>query len=390
MGMGAGGTAGALLAMEMTGSSAAAGLPLGAVVLGSAIGALLISRVTRRAGRIAGLVVGYAVGSVGAGLVVVAAVAAGFGFVVAGSVMMGVANAAVFLTRYAAADSVPEATRGRALGAVLAGAAVGAVVSFNLLGPSGDLAAGLGLPPLTGLYLLAVVAFTSAGTALAALGYRTRRAVGVIVQGAANRAVPDLGRPANARTAVLLLAVTNLVMVAVMTIAPVHMVAHGHDLNVVGLAVSIHALCMLAPAPLAGWLADRSGPMPVARLGLTLMAAAGITGGLADGGSAVTFTAVLALLGLGWCAGVVAGSTMLAASLPDAERPRAEGIGEVAMGLAAGTGAPLAGVVAGAGGFPTLAAAAAGVSLVVLVGARRANRAVAATDQAGRTRVMVR
>ena len=40
---------------------------------------------------------------------------------------------------------------------------------------------------------------------------------------------------------------------------------------------------------------------------------------------------------------------MLAASVPAALRPQAEGIGEVAMGLAAGAGAPVAGVVVAVG-----------------------------------------
>jgi hypothetical protein len=70
-------------------------------------------------------------------------------------------------------------------------------------------------------------------------------------------------------------------------------------------------------------------------------------------------TAVLAVLGLGWNAGVVGGSTMLAAAVPPALRPQTEGIGEVAMGLAAGAGAPIAGLIVAFGDFTTLSIAAA-------------------------------
>ena len=369
MGMAAGGTAAALVAVEVTGHPATAGLPLGALVVGSALGALLIARVTRQTSRVTGLVAGYAIGAAGAAVVVAATMTANFGLVLAGSAAMGVANAALYLTRYAAADAVPEASRGRALGVVLAGAAVGAVVSFNLMGPSGDLASWLGLSRVTGLYLVAVVAFPVAAAMLALLGRRMRRPVVADARTDEVRA-PHAAYTVSARGALLVLAVTNLVMVAVMAIAPLHLVAHGHDLDVVGMAVSVHVLCMLAPAPLAGWLADRAGTRAVAGLGATLMALAGIAGALADASNTVVFTVVLAVLGLGWCAGVVAGSTMLAASLPEPERPRAEGIGEVAMGLAAGAGAPLAGVVISFGGFPTLTIAAAGVSGLVLLGGR--------------------
>lgn len=367
--MAAGGAAGALVAVELTGRPASAGLPLGAVVLGSALGALLISWLSRQTGRVTGLVAGYVIGAAGAAIVVAATMVTSFGLLVTGNVVMGVANAALYLTRYAATDAVPEPHRGRALGVVLAGTGVGAVASFNLMGPSGDLAAWLGLSRPTGLYLVAMAAYPVAAMALASLRHRVRRASSVAAD-TGHEPGRYAGRTRSARGAMLVLAVSNLVMVAVMAIAPLHMVAHGHDLNLVGLIVSIHAITMLAPAPLAGWLADRVGPQSVAKLGAVLLAAAGISGAVVDGNSAVAVTAVLALLGLGWCAGIVAGSMMLVASLPEPDRPRAEGIGEVAMGLAAGAGAPLAGAVSAVGGFPALAAAAAVVSLAILLGTR--------------------
>ena len=84
--------------------------------------------------------------------------------------------------------------------------------------------------------------------------------------------------------------------------------------------------------------------------------------------------------GLGWNAGVVAGSTLLAASVPEALRPQSDGIGEVAMGLAAGAGAPAAGLVVAFGEFTALsiigAAAGALMLAAVRVGARPSQDAV--------------
>jgi MFS family permease len=367
LGLAAGGTAGALIAAGMTGSAASAGLPLGAVVIGSAAGALLISRMTRRADRITGLVLGYWIGAAGAAMVVAATAAASFELVVAGNLVMGVANAAVYLARYAGADAVRNhAARGRALGLVLTGAAAGAIVGPNLLGPTGDIAAGLGLPRLSGLYLVAVAAFPAAALFLAFFGRRSRRPIN---DGIAYQDKPAQRRPRSAGrgSAVFVLAATNLVMVAVMAVAPVHLVAHGRHLDVIGIVVSVHVLCMLAPAPLAGWLADRAGAPTLARLSAALLATASVTGAVADPDSIVAFTVALAAAGLGWCAGIVAGSMMLADSLPHAQRPRAEGIGEVAMGIAAGVGAPLAGLVIAFSGFRTLVLAASAVSLTMLL-----------------------
>jgi MFS family permease len=139
----------------------------------------------------------------------------------------------------------------------------------------------------------------------------------------------------------------------------VHMAAHGHSLDFVGVVIGIHVLCMFAPSPLTGWLADRAGSLMVSALGAVLLLAAGLGGALLDMSDGSTMTAVLAVLGLGWNAGVVGGSTMLAAAVPPALRPQTEGIGEVAMGLAAGAGAPIAGLIVAFGDFTTLSIAAA-------------------------------
>jgi MFS family permease len=362
LGLAAGGSAGALLAEDMTGSTAWAGVPLGVLVLGSALGALLIARQTTRAGRPAGLILGYAIGTAGAALVVVAAAVDNFGLLLLGSAGLGAANAAIFLTRYAAAELGGEAGRGRALGIVFFATALGAVASPNLLGPSGDLAEALGLPRLAGLYLVAMAAFVAAALVLSRLLHRSqRRGAGRDV----TRADLRVGLR-SARVALLVLAGANVVMVAVMAIAPVHMVAHGHSLNFVGVVVSIHVLCMFAPSPFTGWLADRAGSAAVALLGAVLLATAGLGGALLDMTDGTVMTGVLAVLGVGWNAGVVGGSTMLDASVPALLRPHTEAIGEIAMGLAAGAGAPIAGLIVAFGDFTTLSIAGAIGGLVLL------------------------
>jgi MFS family permease len=362
LGLAAGGSAGALLAEEMTGSTAWAGVPLGVLVLGSALGALLIARRTTRAGRAAGLMLGYGIGTVGAALVVVAAAVDDFALLLVGSAGLGAANAAIFLTRYAAADLGGETGRGRALGIVFFATALGAVASPNLLGPSGDLADALGLPRLSGLYLVAMAAFVAAALVLSRLPRGSRRlSAGRGVTGADLR----VGLR-SARVALLVLAGANVVMVAVMAIAPVHLVAHGHSLDFVGVVVSIHVLCMFAPSPLTGWLADRAGSAVVAVLGAVLLATAGLGGAVLDMSDGTVMTGVLAVLGVGWNAGVVGGSTMLAASVPALLRPHTEAIGEIAMGLAAGAGAPIAGLIVAFGDFTMLSIAVALGGLLML------------------------
>jgi len=360
IGLAAGGTGGALLATQIAGTEAVAGLPFGLVVAGSAGGAVLLSWLTVRIGRSRALAGGYLLGVIGCVLVVGASIIESLPLVLVGSLLLGPANASVFLARYAGADLAAEADRGRAIGTVLFAAALGATLAPNLLGPSGAVAAALGLEPFSGLYLVGFVSFgvgmailvTDAAPVLRtppltplAVGRRLPPAAGLVVLGAANAA-----------------------MVGLMAVAPVHLADRGHSLGLIGLVISVHVMGMLMPSPVTGWLADRIGPGPVAAAGGALLVAAGLWAAVGDQADWWSATGYLVTLGLGWNLAVIAGSAMLTAGLSPAQRPRAEAAGEVVMGLTAAVGAGAAGMVAAAGGWPALALAAALVGGLALTG----------------------
>jgi MFS family permease len=376
LGLAAGGTAAALLAVAMTGSQAAAGLPLGALAAGQAASSLLVGRLSSRAGRGPGLVFGYALGVLGASIVILAALGGGFLVMLGGSLLLGGANAAVFLSRYAAADLGGPRARGRALGTVLFAATAGTVAGPVLLVPADRVGQALGLPQLTGLYLLAVLAFTSAALAVAALsrgrpaslGRGSAAATGTRDRGpaVAREQLTAALRQPPVRAALAVLGASNLVMVAIMAVTPVLLMAHGHHLGFVGLAVSVHVLGMFAPSPLTGWLSDRVGGAAVSWAGAALLVLAGVGGAVADHASGPAMVAVMVVLGLGWNAGVVGGSALLAASVPAELRPRSEGIGEATMGLAAAAGAPAAGALVALGGYAILCLAGASLAGMVL------------------------
>src|SRR5262245_15500876 len=341
IGLAAGGTAGALLGAELSGTEAAAGLPLGVLVLGSAAAALLVSRHARVAGRGKSLVLGYVLGLVGAVLVVVAAVESSFAALLLGSTVLGAGNVAVFLARYAAAEISAAALRGRALGSIFFAAAVGSVLGPNLLGPSGEVASAIGLPPLTGLYVVAILCFAIAALILTTASHPRVPGIG---GGAALLGPPDQRvitrhevaaslKGSGARAGLLILAATNAAMVVIMAIAPVHLVAHGHSLGLVGTVVGIHVAGMFVPSPVSGWLVDKVGSRLVVGIGFFFLLTAGLMGVVGNEGSVGYLTTTLGLLGVGWNFGVVGGSALLAASVPPAVRPQAEGYGEVVMGV---------------------------------------------------------
>jgi MFS family permease len=370
-GLAAGGTAGALLAEDLTGGAAAAGLPLALLVLGSGVGAVASTRLMDRAGRGPGLAAAYLAGAVGAALVVAAAALAAWPLLLAGSVLFGGGNAAVMLARYAAADLASR--RGQAISTVVTAASVGAVVGPNLLGPLGPLARTFGLPEPTGLFLLALPAF--AGAALVLLVFLRPDPLKVARAADRSREQPAAGGRAtlaallddrHLRLALLVLAVTNLTMVAVMAVAPVHLHHHGASIGTVGLMVSAHIAAMYLPSPLTGRLADTFGSQAVAWTGAVLLLGAGGVAAVA-GSSLVGVMAALLLLGVGWNAGLIGGSALLReAPVSPSLRTRAEGFGELAMGGAAAVGGGGAGLLLATGGFALLGLAAAAPCLLIL------------------------
>jgi MFS family permease len=358
---GSGAAAGALLALDITGSDALASLPLALLVVGSAATVVPISALSRRAGRRIGLATALAIATVGAAGVVVAGELGSFALLLAASLLFGAGNTAVMLARYAAVDLSTPDERGRAIGRVVFATTFGAVAGPNLMEPTGRLATSVGLPELTGLFMTSIVAFALSGLVLTIflrpdpLKVATGRPIEHRV---AAPAVPlrELLSPATAVTGLTTVVVANFVMVAVMAMAPVHMHDHGHGLQFVGLVISLHVAGMFAPSPVTGWLTDRLGPLAVAGGGAALLIVAGVLSA-ASGAQASTFALGLGLLGVGWNASLIAGSALLASAVPVAQRPRVEGAGELSMGVAAASATAIAGPVVGVAGYAALAAA---------------------------------
>lgn len=358
-------TAGSLLAFDVTGSTALASLPPALVVVGASVSVIPISAISLRAGRRAGLTVGLVTASVGAAGIVVAGTLPSFVLLCVASLAFGSGTSAILLARYAAADLSPPGERARAMSRVVFVTTLGGVAGPNLLAPAGAVAHALGLPPLTGLYVFSAVMFVGAAGILVTLLRPDPLLVAVDLQlhtplgtevTSARVPLRRLLRGGAARTGLATVITANLVMVAVMTMAPVHMLHQGHDFAFIGLVVGLHVAGMFGPSPLTGWLTDRLGSPPVAALCAVAIMVSGIL--LAVGGHGGTSFAVgLVLLGLGWNAGLIAGSTLVASAVPASERPRVEAAGDVGMGVAAATATALAGPIAGAAGYAVLALA---------------------------------
>ncbi|MFI5909492.1 hypothetical protein [Dactylosporangium sp. NPDC051541] len=328
------GAAGALLAVRVGGGAAVAGLPQAALVAGAALAAFVLSALTRRFGRPRALAAGALAAAGGCAVVVAAAHLGSLPLVLAGTLLSGAGNTAVMLTRYAAAE------HGGTMTAVLTATAAGAVAGPLLLGVADP-------------YVVA-----AAGFVLAALCYRPVRGRPVTPEAAG-------GIGARGRAGLAILSAANLVMVGVMTFAPVHLAHTGASRTAIGAVVSAHIAGMFAPSVLSTRLVAAAGAARTAGLGASVLMLACIT---VAAGEPRAMVAGLVLLGAGWNCCLVAGSTLLVTGAHGTARVRGEAWGEVGMGAAAAAGGGLSGPLAAAAGYPGLAWAGAVVALVFAAG----------------------
>lgn len=357
-GLAAGVTVGALLAEEMLGTTSLAGLAAAAMTVGAAATAVLVGRVSHRRGRRSGLVLGYVAGVLGSAGVVVAAVTGAAWLLFAALTVYGAGSATNLQARFAGTDLARPDHRGRAVSAVLVGTTAGAVAGPTLVGVTGRVAVGWGLPELSGPFLLAGAAYLAAAVVLAALlrpdPLLTARRLGETGPASA----PATARFAPLRHGVLVgtgvMVTAQVVMVAVMTMTPVHMRDHGHGLGTTGAVLAVHVGAMYLPSPVTGVLVDRLGRRPLAVASGVVLLAAGLVAATAPPSSASLLALALGLLGLGWNLGLVSGTAMVTDAAPVSTRARTQGVVDLAAALAGAGGGALSGVVLDLAGYTAL------------------------------------
>ncbi|GGO93059.1 MFS transporter [Nocardioides phosphati] len=366
-----------LLARDLSGSDSLAGLAQTSQVLGAAVASWTLASVMATRGRRVGLLAGICFATVGSLLCVVAGAVGSMGLLLLGTFLVGSMTAANAAARYAATDLAVPATRARDLSTVVWATTVGAVLGPNLAEPSADLADWLGLPPLTGPFLVGAVGMALAAVVVALLlrpdplvvarrltgdAAPQRRGPGGVLGGAVAviRVEPLV---ACAMTAV---AAAHAVMVGVMVMTPLYMEHGGAHLHVIGLVISVHVLGMFAFAPLVGWFTDQLGRPRMIVLGALVQLVAVALAGVSPRGSSWQVFAGLFLLGVGWSFVTIAGATLLTDRTPLAARTDVQGASDLVMGLSAGAAGGVSGLVVGTLGYGWLNAFAAVLAAVVL------------------------
>ena len=354
----------AVLAKEVSGSEALAGLVQTMQVLGAAVASYLLSRLMGRRGRRVGLVAGYLIGGTGAAICVAGGAAGSYAVLLVGAALLGANSATSYQARYAAADLATPTNRARSLSLVLWATTFGAVLGPNLVGPAGELAELVALPPLTGPFLVSVFVVFAAALIIFVLlrpdpllvaREVAGRPVGEETSGRSWQRVRELARrhPGIAG-GIVAMSAAHAVMVAVMIMTPLHMDNGGAELDVIGFVVSVHVLGMFFFSPLVGVLADRLGRPLTLLVGAAVLWASLVLCGTAPEGASVQIGIGLFLLGLGWSFCTVAASALLTDSTPLEARTDVQGVADMLMNVSAATAGVLAGIVVDVAGFGPL------------------------------------
>lgn len=386
---------GSILAVDLAGSEAWAGSVNTALTLGTAATAIPLSQLALARGRRAALTTGLSAAIIGTGLMVAAVLTSGFPLLLGGAFLVGLGSAVNLQARFAVTDLAVPARRGRDLSLVVWAITIGAVAGPNMVGPGAVLAGWLGIPAQAGPFVISAAGMVlGAGIIAVFLHPDPLLTSRTLDGGAPARSGPTASRSPwragwqilrahpTAAAAVTAVIAAHAVMVAVMSMTPLHMqhqagAAAGHldTITLIGFTISLHIAGMYALSPMMGWLTDRLGPTPTVLAGMgTLLAAVTLTG-LAPGQLGAV-TVGLVLLGLGWSAVTVAGSTLLVSSLDPVQRVPAQGFSDATMSLAGAVGAAAAGPAMGLIGYPgvnALAALLVIAATLVLLGLSRAS-----------------
>lgn len=382
-GLAAGITVGALLAQQMLGTDAYAGVPSALFTLGSAGAAFIVGKLSQRYGRRIGLSTGFIVGGLGAIGVVLATLMNSIVLLFASLLIYGAGTATNLQARYAGTDLANNKQRATAISTTMLMTTFGAVLGPNLVEWMGKVALSIGIPALAGPFLLSALAFIMAGLVLFTMLRPDPLEIAKAIEAHKQKMnkenqTPSMPISSNKRglaVGATVMVLTQIVMVAIMTMTPVHMKHHGHGLAEVGIVIGFHVGAMYLPSLVTGILVDKIGrtAMSIAS-GITLLLA-GVVAAFAPSDSMVLLIVALSLLGLGWNFGLISGTAQIVDATEPSTRAKTQGKMDVFVALAGASGGALSGMVVANSSYAVLSLAGGLLSLVlipVVIWSRRA------------------
>ena len=369
-------TVGAYVVQDILGDTTPwGGIATATVTMGTAVMAQVLSRLMIRRGRRPGLQLGYALATIGALIAAVGAQHRTLSIFLIGLFLFGNGQASNLLARYAATDLAAPDQRATAMSRIVFASTFGAVFGPLLISPAE--AAGqdwFGWSKYTGPWVFSAVVLLLAfvNTAIRLRPDPLVLAGGISPKGGVPlpsipQAMAIVVSTPKGRLALGSMVISQVTMVAVMTMTPVHMKLHGHE-TMSQFVVSLHIAGMYAFSPLVGRYADRRGTVRAVVVGAWLLVAATVLAALSGEAALILFPS-LWLLGVGWNFGLIGGSSMLLESVPESKRVTVQGSADLMMSFCGGLAGLSSGFIRKAYGFHILSASATVAAGLLLVAA---------------------
>ncbi|MBX2884884.1 MAG: MFS transporter [Granulosicoccus sp.] len=335
-----------------------------------------ISLYMGRRGRRAGFLLGVLLMVIGGGFGALSLFIESFVLLCIAHFLLGAALVAINFFRFAAAEVVEERWKSNAISLTLASGIIAAIVGPVIFNYSSDLVISA---QFSGAYI--AIALIGVVGSIPVLAMRKLPPVTAENAGIEVSKFSILRRPKVA-FAISAAAVSQGIMVLLMTPTALAMVGYGFAHQQASSVIMWHVIAMFAPGFVTGMLIARFGATRIILTGLLLLSLSGIAA--LSGVTLVQFYLSLVLLGVGWNFGFIGSTTLLQASLAPEEGPLIQGTNDTLIALFSSLAALMSGALYVSIGWESIAvmAVATTVSTILIwLGFQFFRRAFASSDQ---------
>jgi MFS family permease len=280
-------------------------LPIAMISVGTAGMLIPASILMRKLGQRMAFIIGTSIGIMAGLLAAYGILVQSFAMFVIANMLVGCYQGFAQYYRFAAADAVPEESKGRAISFVLTGGVIAAIAGPNLA----RFTQHTGSIPFVYSYLSISALSIVALLIISILNLKPKHESVASRQIVPARPLSTIVRQTGVIMALLSSVISYSVMIMVMTAAPIAMPTYGHTHDDSATVIQWHVLGMYVPSFFTGALIDRFGVRNIILAGVAVF---GLHLSMAlSGTDFMNFVSGLIFLGIGWNFMFIGGSTLL-------------------------------------------------------------------------------
>ncbi len=306
-----------LVGYNLAADKALATLPVAVISIGTAAALIPASVFMKKYGRKRGFMLGIGLGFLAGALTSLGIYLVDFWLFIVGNMFIGAYQGFSQYYRFAAAESVPEAERSKAISWVVSGGVFAAIAGPSIARFTKD----IGDIPFLYSYVSIMVLSLGAVVAVSRIRHDTRQSV-VPEPSQRERPLSELLKRPAFIGAITSSAVGSAVMVMVMTATPITMKICGYNADDSSIVIQWHVLGMFVPSFFTGGLIQRFGAVRVICCGVSIFL---LHLSLALSGTDLFhFTIGLIFLGVGWNFMFIGGTALLTKSYSIGDRAKSQ------------------------------------------------------------------